>query len=90
MNKTDFIASVAEKAGLSKEQARKAVDAFATVVAEELQKGEKIALLGFGTFSVQDKPAREGINPSTKQKIQIPARKAVKFKAGAALDLNAK
>lgn len=89
MNKTDFIAGVAEKAGLTKEQARKAVDAFAAVVAEELQKGEKVSLLGFGTFSVQDKPAREGINPATKAKINIPARKAVKFKAGAALDLNA-
>ena len=89
MNKTDFIAGVAEKAGLTKEQARKAVDAFAAVVAEELQKGEKVSLLGFGTFSVQDKPAREGINPATKAKIKIPARKAVKFKAGAALDLNA-
>ena len=89
MNKTDFIAGVAEKAGLTKEQARKAVDAFAAVVAEELQKGEKVSLLGFGTFSVQDKPAREGINPATKAQIKIPARKAVKFKAGAALDLNA-
>ena len=67
MNKTDFIAGVAEKAGLTKEQARKAVDAFAAVVAEELQKGEKVSLLGFGTFSVQDKPAREGINPSTER-----------------------
>ena len=88
MNKTDFIARVAEKAGLTKVDARAAVEAFATVVAEELKKGEKIALLGFGTFSVADKPAREGINPQTKKKIHIPARKAVKFKAGAALDLN--
>ena len=87
MNKTDFIARVAEKAGLTKVDARAAVEAFATVVAEELKKGEKIALLGFGTFSVADKPAREGINPQTKKKIHIPARKAVKFKA-AALDLN--
>ena len=88
MNKTDFIARVAEKAGLTKVDARAAVEAFATVVAEELKKGEKIALLGFGTFSVADKPAREGINPQTKKKIHIPARKAVKFKACAALDLN--
>lgn len=88
MNKTDFIARVAEKAGLTKVDARAAVEAFATVVAEELKKGEKIALLGFGTFSVADKPAREGMNPQTKKKIHIPARKAVKFKAGAALDLN--
>ena len=89
MNKTEFIARVAEQAGLTKVDTRKAVEAFAEVVAAELKKGEKIALLGFGTFSVADKPAREGINPATKQKIHIPARKAVKFKAGAALDLNA-
>lgn len=89
MNKTDFIARVAEKANISKVDARAAVDAFAEVVGEELKKGEKITLLGFGTFSVNEKPAREGINPQTKAKIQIPARKAVKFKAGAALDLNA-
>ena len=90
MNKTEFISRVAEVAELSKVDARKAVEAFASVVAEELQKGEKISLLGFGTFSVNDKPARQGINPLTKAKIQIPARKAVKFKAGAALELNEK
>ena len=66
MNKTEFIARVAEEAGLTKVDARKAVEAFAEVVAAELKKGEKIALLGFGTFSVADKPAREGINPATK------------------------
>ena len=90
MNKTEFIARVAEVAELTKVDARKAVEAFASVVAEELQKGEKISLLGFGTFSVNEKPARQGINPLTKAKIQIPARKAVKFKAGAVLELNAK
>ncbi len=90
MNKTEFISRVAEVAELSKVDARKAVEAFASVVAEELQKGEKISLLGFGTFSVNEKPARQGINPLTKAKIQIPARKAVKFKAGAALELNEK
>ena len=90
MNKTEFIARVAEVAELTKVDARKAVEAFASVVVEELQKGDKISLLGFGTFSVNEKPARQGINPLTKAKIQIPARKAVKFKAGAALELNAK
>ena len=85
MNKTDFIARVAEKAGLTKVDARKAVETFAEVVAEQLKKGEKVALLGFGTFSVAAKPAREGINPATKQKIQIPAKKVAKFKAGAEL-----
>lgn len=87
MNKTEFIASVAEKAGLSKADAQKAVNAFADVVAEQLKAGEKIALLGFGTFSVQDKPARTGINPMTKQKIEIAARKVAKFKPGSALEL---
>ena len=90
MYNPEFIARVAEVAELTKVDARKAVEAFASVVAEELQKGEKISLLGFGTFSVNEKPARQGINPLTKAKIQIPARKAVKFKAGAALELNAK
>ena len=90
MNKTEFIARVAEVADLTKVDARKAVEAFASIVAEELKKGEKVTLLGFGTFSVNKKPARQGINPQTKAKIKIPARKAVKFKAGAALDLKIK
>lgn len=87
MNKTEFIARVAEKAGLTKVDAQKAVNAFADVVAEQLKAGDKITLIGFGTFSVNEKPARTGINPRTKAKIEIPARKAVKFKAGAALEL---
>ncbi|KGN81861.1 MULTISPECIES: HU family DNA-binding protein [unclassified Porphyromonas] len=87
MNKTEFIARVAEKAGLTKVDAQKAVNAFADVVAEQLKKGDKVALLGFGTFSVNDKPARTGINPKTKEKINIPARKAVKFKPGSALEI---
>ncbi|MDO4692839.1 MAG: HU family DNA-binding protein [Porphyromonadaceae bacterium] len=87
MNKTEFIARVAEKAGLTKVDAQKAVNAFADVVAEQLKGGDKVALLGFGTFSVNDKPARTGINPKTKEKINIPARKAVKFKPGSALEL---
>ena len=85
MNKTDFIARVAEKAGLTKVDARAAVEAFATVVAEELKKGEKIALLGFGTFSVSERAAREGRNPATGEKMTIAAKKVVKFKAGAEL-----
>lgn len=87
MNKTEFIASVAEKAGLSKADAQKAVNAFADVVVEQLKAGEKITLLGFGTFAVQDKPERTGINPKTKEKIKIAARKVAKFKPGAALEL---
>ncbi|MDO4707138.1 MAG: HU family DNA-binding protein [Porphyromonadaceae bacterium] len=87
MNKTEFIASVAEKAGLSKADAQKAVNAFADVVVEQLKAGEKVTLLGFGTFAVQDKPERTGINPKTKEKIKIAARKVAKFKPGAALEL---
>lgn len=87
MNKTEFIARLAEKAGLTKTDAQKAVNAFAEVVAEQAKAGEKITLLGFGTFSVNEKPARTGINPKTKEKIQIAARKSVKFKPGSALEL---
>ncbi|MCD7936955.1 MAG: HU family DNA-binding protein [Tannerellaceae bacterium] len=85
MNKTEFISAVAEKAGLSKVDAKKAVEAFVETVSEELKAGGKVALLGFGSFSVTEKAARKGVNPKTKQAIDIPARKAVKFKAGAEL-----
>ena len=85
MNKTDLIAAVAEKAGLAKTDAKKALEAFVSTVSEELAKGEKIALIGFGTFSVSEKSARTGINPATKHTITIPAKKVVKFKAGAEL-----
>ncbi|MCD7978112.1 MAG: HU family DNA-binding protein [Tannerellaceae bacterium] len=85
MNKTEFISAVAEKAGLSKVDAKKAVEAFVETVSTELKAGGKVALLGFGSFSVSEKAARKGINPKTKQPIDIPARKAVKFKAGAEL-----
>ncbi len=85
MNKTEFISAVAEKAGLSKVDAKKAVEAFVETVSEELKAGGKVALLGFGSFSVTEKAARKGVNPKTKQAIDIPTRKAVKFKAGAEL-----
>lgn len=85
MNKTEFIATVAEKAGLSKVDAKKAVEAFAGTVSSELKSGGKVALLGFGVFSVLEKAARNGVNPKTKEPIHIPSRKAVKFKAGAEL-----
>lgn len=86
MNKTEFITAVAEKSGLSKIDAKKAVDAFVETVTEEMKAGGKIALLGFGSFSVTEKAARKGINPMTKQPIDIAARKAIKFKAGAELN----
>jgi DNA-binding protein HU-beta len=85
MNKTDFISAVAEKAGLSKVDAKKAVEAFAEVVTSELKAGGKIALLGFGSFSISEKAARKGVNPKTKESITIPARKVAKFKASAEL-----
>ena len=83
MNKTEFIAAIAEEAGLSKTDAAKAVKAFTEV--EEMKKGEKIQLVGFGTFEVSKRPERQGINPATKEKITIAAANVPKFKAGAAL-----
>ncbi len=85
MNKTELVNAIAEKANLSKADAKNALDAALNAVADALVAGDKVALLGFGTFSVADKPARTGINPRTKEKIEIPARKAIKFKAGAEL-----
>ncbi|MDH6343789.1 DNA-binding protein HU-beta [Parabacteroides sp. PFB2-12] len=85
MNKTEFINAVSEKAGLSKVDAKKAVEAFVETVSNELKAGGKVALLGFGSFSVAEKAARKGVNPKTKQPIDIPARKTVKFKAGSEL-----
>ena len=85
MNKTELISAVAEKSGLSKADAKKAVDAFVDAVTEELKAGGKVALLGFGTFSVSEKAVRTGINPRTKETIEIAARKVAKFKPGAEL-----
>ena len=86
MNKSEFISAVAEKSGLSKVDAKKAVEAFVDTVSNELKEGGKVALLGFGSFSVSEKAARKGVNPKTKETIEIAARKAVKFKAGAELN----
>ena len=85
MNKTDFIGAVAKNAGLSKVDAKKAVEAFIQTVESTVKGGDKVALLGFGSFIVVEKAARKGINPKTKQAINIPARKVVKFKPGANL-----
>mgnify|MGYP000763996744 CR=1 FL=1 len=85
MNKTELVNAIAEKAGLTKVDAKNALDAAVAAIAEALEKGDKVALIGFGTFSVVEKGARQGINPRTKQTIEIAARKAVKFKAGAEL-----
>ncbi len=85
MNKTEFIAAVAESAEISKKDAEKAVKAFADVVANEIKKGEKVQLVGFGTFEVSERAAREGRNPQTGETMTIAASKSVKFKAGKAL-----
>lgn len=85
MNKTELIAAIAEKTELSRKDAEKALKAFTEVVEEELKKGEKIQLVGFGTFEVSERAAREGRNPRTGETMEIAASKAPKFKAGKAL-----
>ena len=85
MNKTELVKAVAAQAGLTQAQAKAAVDAVVASVKDSLVKGEAVQLIGFGTFSVVEKPAREGVNPATKEKIQIAAKKVAKFKAGAEL-----
>ena len=85
MNKTEFIAAVAEKAEISKKDSEKALKAFVDVVAEQLKAGDKVQLVGFGTFEVSERAAREGRNPQTGETMKISACKAPKFKAGKAL-----
>ena len=87
MNKAELVAAVAAKAGLSKAAAAKAVDAAVEAAAGALKKGENVQLIGFGTLAVVKKAARKGINPATKQIINIPAKKVVKFRPGAKLAL---
>ena len=85
MNKTELVAAVAAQAGLSKKDAEAAVKAFTDVVAEALKAGDKIQLVGFGTFEVSERAAREGRNPRTGETMTIEASKTPKFKAGKAL-----
>ena len=87
MNKLELVAAVAAEAGLTKAQAQKAVEATVDAIAGALKNVDKVQLVGFGTFSVVEKAAREGVNPATGAKIQIPAKKVAKFKAGAGLVL---
>ena len=82
MNKTELVASVAEKAGLAKKDAEKAVNALFASIEEALVAGDKVQLIGFGTFEVRQRKAREGRNPQTGEAIQIEAKNVVKFKAG--------
>ena len=85
MNKTELIAAMAEQTQLSKKDAEAALKAFIDVVSEELKKGEKVQLVGFGTFEVSERAAREGRNPQSGEVMKIAASKAPKFKAGKAL-----
>jgi DNA-binding protein HU-beta len=85
MNKTDLINSIAAKSGLSKKNSEAALNSFIASVEEALQQGEKVVLVGFGTFEVRNRAARKGRNPQTKEEILIPASKAPVFKAGKGL-----
>lgn len=85
MNRTELVAAMAEKTQLSKKDADLALKAFIDVVSEEMQKGEKVQLVGFGTFEVSERAAREGRNPQTGETMTISASKSPKFKAGKAL-----
>ena len=84
MTKTDLVNAIAAT-GLSKADSKKALDAVVGAISGALKEGDQVAIHGFGTFCVNERPAREGINPATKEKIQIAAKKVVKFKAGAEL-----
>ena len=85
MNKTELVAAAELQAYISKKDAEKALKAFVDVVTEEMKKGEKVQLVGFGTFEVSERAAREGRNPQTGKTMKIEACKAPKFKAGKAL-----
>lgn len=86
MNKAQLIDAIAEKAGLTKADAKKALDAFVDSTTEALKNGDRVALIGFGSFSVSTRSARTGRNPQSGAPIEIPEKKVVKFKAGAELD----
>lgn len=85
MNRTDLVNAIAEGAKISKQDASNALKATLNAISDALAQGDKIALVGFGTFSIAEKAARTGFNPRTKQAIEIPSRKTVKFKAGSEL-----
>ena len=85
MNKAELIKAIAEKANLTKADAKAALDATLAAISDAVANNDKVALIGFGTFAVVEKGERTGINPATKAKIVIPAKKVVKFKAGAEL-----
>lgn len=86
MNKSQLISAIADKSGLSKADSKKALDATIAAITEALKDGDKVALVGFGTFAVSERGERTGINPATKQAITIAAKKFAKFKPGAELN----
>lgn len=88
MNKSELINAMAAESGLSKVDSKKALDAFIASVTKALKSGDKVTLVGFGTFSVSERAERTGINPTTKAPIQIPAKKVAKFRAGSELSLD--
>lgn len=85
MNKTELVSAIVAKTGVSKKDTEATINSFVEVVSDELAKGEKVQLIGFGTFETRERAAREGVNPQTKAKITIPASIAPAFKAGKAL-----
>lgn len=88
MNKAELISSIAAESGLTNAESRRALEAFVTTVTQALKRGEKVSLVGFGTLTVHERAARVGVNPSTGEKIEIAAKKAVKFKPGTNLILD--
>lgn len=87
MNKSELVSAIAAESGLTKADSKKALDAVVAAVSKALKGGDKVTLVGFGTFSVAKRAARQGINPATKKAIEIPAKSVVKFKAGSDLEL---
>lgn len=85
MNKAELIEAMASEAGLSKADSKKALDAFINATTDSLKKGDRLSLIGFGSFSISERAARTGRNPQTGKEIQIEAKKVVKFKAGSDL-----
>ncbi len=90
MNKAELVEAISAEAGLSKADAKRALDAFVTTTSKALKKGDRVALVGFGSFSVSKRSARKGRNPQTGKEITIAAKKVVKFKAGAELSAKVK
>ena len=85
MNKVELVSSIAAKTGLTKKDSEKALNAFVSTVEQALASGDKVVLIGFGSFEVRNRAEKQGVNPQTKQKITIPATKAPVFKAGKSL-----